>query len=278
MRRALAAFVLALLISALIGTLFVNWGIANPMPPGFGPSPTITIQLSENRIYTKNDITIAFTVEGAQELASVMLDPHHYHYLLDGNRVDFIPSQVSRDSHFYFCEASLTDLSEGDHRLRIVVSLRYECLRDAPVIASGISDEVVFTVDTAVPQILILSLTPYETYNVTSLPLEFTVSEPVNWLGYSLDGEEPVTITGNTTLYGLSEGSHSVVVHAEDTAGSTGSSRLVTFEVDTETEADSTDSTESGSFPTTLIIAVVILVSVIAVSAGLLFYFRKHKH
>ena len=93
-----------------------------------------------------------------------------------------------------------------------------------------------------------------------------------------MDGEETFTITGNTTLYGLSEGSHSVVVHAEDTAGSTGSSRLVTFDVDTETEADSTDSTESGSFPTSLVIAIVVLVSVVTICAALLFYFRRRRH
>ncbi len=45
-----------------------------------------------------------------------------------------------------------------------------------------------------------------------------TVDEPTSWMAYSIDGQDPVIIAGNTTLYGLSEGPHNLKVYAKDTA------------------------------------------------------------
>jgi len=52
-------------------------------------------------------------------------------------------------------------------------------------------------------------------------------------MGYSLDGQLNVTITENTTLPGLPDGPHSLIVYANDTAGNMGSSDIVYFTVDT---------------------------------------------
>ncbi len=51
-------------------------------------------------------------------------------------------------------------------------------------------------------------------------------------MGYSLDGQSNVTITGNTTLAGLADGFHLVVVCATDAYGNTGSASR-DFTVDT---------------------------------------------
>ena len=48
---------------------------------------------------------------------------------------------------------------------------------------------------------------------------------------YSLDGHRSVAISGNTTLAGLSCGSHNIVVHGLTTEGSTQSSQTVQFDV-----------------------------------------------
>jgi parallel beta-helix repeat protein len=64
-----------------------------------------------------------------------------------------------------------------------------------------------------------------------SIPLTFTVNEPVSWMGYSLDNQANITLTGNTTLTRLLEGSHSIVVYAKDAAGNTYSSDWVYFKV-----------------------------------------------
>jgi parallel beta-helix repeat protein len=64
-----------------------------------------------------------------------------------------------------------------------------------------------------------------------SILLTVTMSEPVSWMAYSLDNQVNVTLTGNTTLTRLLEGSHSIVVYAKDATGNTYSSNWVYFKV-----------------------------------------------
>jgi hypothetical protein len=71
------------------------------------------------------------------------------------------------------------------------------------------------------------------TYANNIIDLIFTISEPTSWIGYSLDGQANVTITGNTILIGLTEGSHNIVVYANDTSGNMGFSNKVYFTIDT---------------------------------------------
>ncbi len=78
------------------------------------------------------------------------------------------------------------------------------------------------------PTIVVLS-PANATYDTTNVSLIFTVDEPTDWIGYSLDGAANVTITGNTTLTSLSYGSHRIVVYANDTHGNMGSSNTVYF-------------------------------------------------
>jgi parallel beta-helix repeat protein len=69
------------------------------------------------------------------------------------------------------------------------------------------------------------------TYSITDIPLKYTVNRFFYWTTYSLDGQANVTITGNTTLTGLSEGPHSIVVYIEDTPGNISSSETIYFTV-----------------------------------------------
>lgn len=80
----------------------------------------------------------------------------------------------------------------------------------------------VMVIDTTPPTISILS-PQNTTYSTTDVPLTFTVNETTNWIGYSLDGQANVTITGNTTLTVLSNGPHHLKVYANDTYGNIGS-------------------------------------------------------
>jgi parallel beta-helix repeat protein len=86
--------------------------------------------------------------------------------------------------------------------------------------------------DTTSPYITILS-PQNKTYITSSIPLTFTVNEPTSWIGYSLDGQANVTISGNTTLTSLSYGQHSITVYANDTSGNMGASNKVFLTVQT---------------------------------------------
>jgi hypothetical protein len=85
-------------------------------------------------------------------------------------------------------------------------------------------------VDIVGPEIKVLSPVN-QIYNVSGVSLVFTVDTPVEWMGYSLNGEENVTVLGNVTLTGLSNGLHNVTVYGNDTAGNMGVSETVSFSV-----------------------------------------------
>ncbi|MCX8153908.1 MAG: hypothetical protein N3E52_05700 [Candidatus Bathyarchaeota archaeon] len=83
-----------------------------------------------------------------------------------------------------------------------------------------------------VPPVVAVISPESATYNSISVPLVFTVNKPVVWMGYSLDGQEGVALTGNTTLSGLANGPHSITVYARDEFGNTGVSETITFNVE----------------------------------------------
>jgi len=86
------------------------------------------------------------------------------------------------------------------------------------------------TVDETPPVISVLS-PQNTTYPISDIPLNFTVDEATDWMGYSLDNQVNATIPGNTTIP-VSEGRHTLVVYANDTAGNMGASNTVWFSVD----------------------------------------------
>ena len=81
------------------------------------------------------------------------------------------------------------------------------------------------------PDIIIKTPQNETSYDTVNVSLIFTVSEPTDWIGYSLDGATSVTITGNTTLTNLSLGSHNITVYANDTDGNTAMSNIVYFTI-----------------------------------------------
>lgn len=70
------------------------------------------------------------------------------------------------------------------------------------------------------------------TYNTNSIDLNFTVNEPTTWMGYSLDGQDFQTISGNTTL-NVADGSHNIMVNVTDGTGDSGTSERVHFTIST---------------------------------------------
>jgi parallel beta-helix repeat protein len=84
--------------------------------------------------------------------------------------------------------------------------------------------------ETTPPTISVTS--PANKTYASDVVLSFTVNEPAPWRGYSLDGQKNVTVTGEKTLANLTEGTHGIVVYAEDLIGNLGSSDAIYFTVD----------------------------------------------
>jgi len=68
-------------------------------------------------------------------------------------------------------------------------------------------------------------------YETSDIPLTFTVNGQASLFSYSLDGQQAVAITGNTTLTGLTVGAHNLTVHVRDSAGLVETSQTIPFTV-----------------------------------------------
>jgi uncharacterized protein YneR len=189
--------------------------------------PTITIISPQNTAYSTTSVDLNFTVN--EETVWIG-------YSLDG--VDNVT--ISGNT-------TLTGLSEDLHDLVVYAN--------DTVGNMGVSSTVNFVVqipqvDTTPPTIIITS--PQETtYSTSEVDLTFTINEPVSWRAYRLDGEDNVTINGNTVLSGLSDGEHKIKIFARDNAGNTGVSNIITFKIDTTPPIITITSPEETTYSTT---------------------------
>ena len=111
------------------------------------------------------------------------------------------------------------------------------------------------------PLLITISSPENKTYETGDISLIFSVNEPVSWIGYSLDDQDEVAITGNSTLSGLSIGVHNLVVFADDLTNQIRVSEPIQF-------------TLVARLPTELIIASIAVAAV--VSIGFLVYYKRH--
>jgi N-acetylneuraminic acid mutarotase len=80
------------------------------------------------------------------------------------------------------------------------------------------------------PPIIQINSPGNETY--ATVTLSYTVNRDTAWVGYSVDNAANVTIKGETELFNLTQGEHSIVLYANDSAGNMGSSKEVFFSID----------------------------------------------
>lgn len=78
-----------------------------------------------------------------------------------------------------------------------------------------------------IPPIIQINSPENKTYN--EVQLAYTINRGTSWVGYSLDNQANITLTGQLNLTGLSQGSHQVIVYANDTSENMGKSKIVYF-------------------------------------------------
>ena len=258
MKRAFVpVLVVALLVSGLAGNLFLVFAVT----PGVD-LPAVSIIHPKNRdVFGSSTVLLEFDVKPPAAY------PGHYIgsvvYRLDEGELNYVYLNVNLTSAPLLQELhdslNLTGISDGVHTVR-VLSTYTGYTGPNP---EGSSEMVSFTVDASPPKVKVLSPEP-AVYNVSSVPLVFTVSEPASGMVYCLDGGENVSVGGNATLAGLEGGRHSLVVYATDRVGNVGLSETRVFDV------------AGLSFPVGLV-AVAVIGSVAAVSFGLVAYFLRRK-
>jgi hypothetical protein len=223
--------------------------------------PEISIISPSNMSFNTNSLPLNITVGHINPLATEA----SAYYSLDGK--GNITLSSGQESRIENAEKIVTpynleigNLSDGLHNLTVYAKITYWHYG-----LSSASTSVQFTIDTSPPIISELSISN-KTYNLQNITLSFNVNENTSWAAYNLDNQGNTTIQGNTTLTGLSDGSHSIVVYANDTLGNMGKSDTVFFTVNIPT---------AENFIPAIVLSGMI---VIVVAVGLLVYFKKRKH
>jgi len=202
-------------------------------PLGYGTvPPELQVLSPENKTYTSKNVQLVLTVNRPTNWIG---------YSLDGQANVTVTG-----------DTMLSSLAEGAHSIEISVNDTFGNIVS--------SDTVYFSVDTVPPNIAILS-PENKTYGETDIKSVFTVDEPVSWMGYSLDGQNNVTVTGNVTLAVLPEGAHNLTLSATDLVGNTGVSETVCFVI--------------APFPTVLVVAVAVTITIGGAAGYLLIKRRK---
>jgi hypothetical protein len=264
--------------------------------------PTISISSPVfNETFISPLVTITFRIDEPEQWfeynASIGTPPYHevttpyidnmvagnitsVYYILNGERqnlsVPVLPAFHPTNGSLprYLSYSIPLNLTSGRYSIQIGVEandfyLTYYAVTHGGYISTvsthAVSDEVTFHVSLPQPSIL----SPKNMiYNGSSVLLQFKIgNSSVSWIGYSLDGKTNVTITGNTTLTGLTYGEHSVTVYTNDTYGNMGASETIHFNANV-----------PEPFPTILIAVIAIIVTVIITVACLLVFFKKRKH
>jgi hypothetical protein len=274
----IAGIISALLFYAVAGIQLLEAGRANPylwvsIPPPIGTAPPLITFFSpeNNTVFCLNNVLLNCLVEVGNSTASYQKDGLWVRYKVDWLQNETMKTPILDDDGDGSVEISfaLTDIPDGNHSVIVEATEGGRIVREArrPTIGlvqtfSITSYSIVnFTVDTNSPTVQILSA-ENKTYTSSNVPLNFTVNESALKISYVLDGQENVTIAGNTTLSNLPYGKHNITVYATDKAGNTGASETIHFTID-------------EPFPTTMVIAPV--ASVAFVGAGLLLYFKKRR-
>jgi hypothetical protein len=165
--------------------------------------PNIWILTPTNETLTTSNVWLNFTIDTTTVWIGYSLD-YHDNVTIAGN-------------------VSLNSIAEGVHHIVIYSNNTFGKM--------GKSIRIWFTVDLTPPQIFITSPLN-KSYSEQRIRLNFTVDESTSWIGYSLDGNDNITITGNSSLYSLPDGSYSIVIYTNDTAGNMGISETVWFTID----------------------------------------------
>jgi len=246
----------------------IPYGPVSPLPD----PPDLIVQSPQyNATYYVNEVLLNFTVVNPYtQIERTRITEIGYNF--DGgvgtiwNLTDYPLSPTQQFS-------ILLNASTGKHILQVNIhaeSIFYSDPRYhffTSIFPMKVAETIPFTVDPGAfpPPSVSIASPENKTYVLFDVPLNFTLNESSSQIIYSLDGQDNVTVAGNTTLTGLSDGEHNMTVYATNVAGNIGSSETITFIV----------AKESESFPTA--IAAVIIASVVFVGAGLAVHFKKRK-
>jgi hypothetical protein len=268
-KTALTSIIIFAFITFVAGMQTLEVAKAN-----FLPAPAILIYSPYPIIYTNTSVPLNVVVNilsNSPEIVCVLycVDENSNVTLTNLTRTDNEGFAPGRWGSVFRVTSILDNLAEGNHTLKVYS-------QDAA--GKEMSSSVEFTINTQYryPEVLILS-PQNKTYTTTEVPLIWACDEQKIVADYTLDllSHTPLyayftlsgnaSLPGNTTLTGLSNGTHTLTVNVITERGS--ASKTVHFTVSLETQL------QPEPFSTTLVTASIVVVAVISV--GLFVYFKK---
>jgi hypothetical protein len=277
-RTALAlTLIMALLVLALIEPQFINLTAAAQVDN----SSTIQIEKPNSSVIYGHTVPLKYNIGDYFKAPDGYITPEFFvfwlGYSLDGMPLVKIWDAPDAPAHYEGVPPEaytlfLFDVPDGPHEIKVIATGDYFAM--VPLGFNISSSPVHFIVDTASPNISILSPMnkkyfvdePYIT-----IPLTYETSEPLAWVGYSLDGSSNITISENETLIEIPDESSSLTLYGNDTVGNWAVPQTVYYEI-----AFNLGTPPTEPFPTTLTVAVGVIVAVIC--TGLIVYFKKRDH
>jgi hypothetical protein len=244
-----------------------------PAKPSWNPIVKI-ISPTENETYTNGTINLCFTVAGADDprfTQMTLVGAYKGDWMEDFERAY---GQVGEDNGEHYgipiflkYDLNVTDIPYGEHNLLIKAYGTLNFMENngaLPLYGCLLNKTLSVDFFVRTNPIIMFPSRQNATFKTSSVPLNFTVDHSVTEMAYIIDGQDSVSIDGNTTLTGLSNGQHNVTVYATDSLGKTDVSAMQFFYVD------------APEFPVVPFVAVSAVVVVSAV-AGVMVYFKKRK-
>ena len=229
-------------------------GIPSPAIAIDGPAGAATGVMAPKRIYVLGVAPYVSHLDASTAPASRRVN---YVYAIDSD--SWMAGAIIPKYRFDFGVTNINDT------LYVIGGYVVDVSSENSFLASALNEQYTPIGYGTVPPAVAVVSPENQMYNETSVFLVFTVNKQVVWLSYSLDGQENVTITGNTTISGLASGAHNITVYAKDAFENTGASETITFSIAEEQE------------PFSAVLVATVSVSVAVVGVGLLVYLKKRK-
>jgi len=199
--------------------------------------------------------SMSYSLNG-QKNETVALEPHYFGW-------------QRMDESYVTGSAALPALSEGAHN----ISIYLECIHETWDSAGSHvhlyfdSQTVYFTVVSPVSLLM-----ENKAYNTTEIPLSFHINGTASQIAYNIDNQANMTITGNTTLTGLTEGTHTITVYTNDTSG-----QLTNFDSATFTVNTPSPSQDPSMSPNPEVLLLILLLALALTATATILYLRKKR-
>jgi hypothetical protein len=239
-RRILGFSALAVSVLLVLGANSVGYSAANPyafngqVPPDketYPPVITITSPIN-NTAYNTSRVSLTFNVTAPQSRTASFVTVQGVTYDPDWKKEPISVLHGGEKAPSF--NLWLPNVSEGPHTIVIKAfgyggypDEKYSFLYKEFFISSQAT--ICFTIDRTAPSVSVL---PSENVSSTSeIPLNIVLNEDCPKIAYSLNGQQNVTVTGNSTLPNLDAGQYNVTCYVWDMAGNMGTSETANFTV-----------------------------------------------